>query len=431
MPPSDPCPGEGATETCDALINLSRIRMLRWLSVGAMFLIVLLAPFLPTIEAPMMPLLVVAVAALSFNVAVVALRRNLVSHGAPPLAMELVFDLLAWSAFLYFSGGATNPLISILLPFVAIGAAVLPHRQAWGLGLFSVLCYSLLWEFHRPLAIHDGRTAMHLHLLGMWLIFAVSVGVSVWFITRMTGAIRRCDQDLAEAREAALRDEWIFSLGGLAAGAAHELSTPLSTIGTLVEEMRALPDPVTASRADLELMETQLAVCRQALTRLARRAGHPRAERTEPISAEEWLRALVHAWRSFHPGTEIGLELGPELAELRIAPDLFLEQAIRNLVDNAVVAHPARIELSARCHEGYLDIGIADRGPGIARGVIGRLEWGIPQHSETGLGLGLALARGAIERCGGRMEFSARPGGGTRARVLVPLGDMLSAVKAR
>lgn len=68
---------------------------------------------------------------------------------------QLMVDLLSWSIVIYFSGGATNPLISLLLPVVAIGAAMLPTLQAWLLGAFSILTYSFLWNFYQPLEVKD------------------------------------------------------------------------------------------------------------------------------------------------------------------------------------------------------------------------------------------------------------------------------------
>jgi two-component system sensor histidine kinase RegB len=405
-------------------INLVRVRQLRWLSAGAMYLMVVFAPLIKTMEVPVLPLLTVALTVLFFNLIVAAKHQEDAPLNSPPVVLELIFDIFAWSAYIYFSGGVNNPLISILLPFVAIGAVVLPERQAWGLGLLSILAYSLLWKFHWKLVIHDTQVAEYMHMLGMWITFAVSVGVSVWFITRMTGAIRKRESELAAAREAVLHNEWIVSLGGLAAGTAHELSTPLSTLGTLVEEMCDTPDPVLISHADLALMASQLAVCRRALTRLTRQAGYPRAERSESCAVDEWLRGLSHAWYALHPNAEITMVLAAELSQLRLVPDLSLEQALRNLVDNAVGVQPDGVKLCAYCNDENLEIQIVDRGPGIQQKTIQRLERGLPQQSDHGLGLGLALAKSAVERYGGSMEIGTCPNGGTEAKVLLPLKEI-------
>jgi two-component system sensor histidine kinase RegB len=408
---------------CIGGINMLQVRILRGLSVGAMYIMVLLAPFLDAVEVPTTPMLTVAVIALLFNLFGAISHKN-EPNSAPPLMFELAFDILAWSAFIFFSGGHTNPLISILLPFVAIGAAVLPERQGWTLGLLATLAYSLLWIYNWPLVIHNQQIALHLHLTGMWLTFTVSVGISVWFISRMTAAIRQRDRELAMARENALRNEWIVSLGGLAAGAVHELSTPLSTLGTLMEEMCDESEPVTVSHSDLELMENQLSACRQALNRLARNAGHPRAEGADICTAEEWLRGLCHAWRALYPKASIRLELDPELTDLHVSPDLALEHSVKNLVDNAVKADSTSVNLLACRVEDQLEIRVEDRGPGIPQNVIQQVEQCIPHNSASGLGLGLTLAKSAVECHGGCLELTPRSGGGTVARVFLPLSEI-------
>jgi two-component system sensor histidine kinase RegB len=405
-------------------INLAHVRLLRWLSVGAMYFMVVFAPMVQTVEVPVLPLLAVALTALFFNLFFVTRLHEATFSREYRLVLELVFDILAWSAFIYFSGGANNPLVSILLPFVAIGAAVLPERQAWGLGLLSLIAYSLLWEFHWDLAISDAQVAERMHLLGMWLTFAVSVGLSVWFITHMTSAVRRRDSELARAREEALQNEWIVSLGVLAAGTAHELSTPLSTLGTLVEEMLDTSEPVQISRDDLELMESQLAVCRRALIRLTRKSGYTRAEETASCAADEWLHSLGNAWQALHPNAEINMVLARELSSLQLVPDLSLEQVLRNLVDNAIAVQTDRVELSACCSKKHLEIWIEDRGPGIQQETLKRIEQGLPHDSEQGLGLGLALTKSAVERYGGRIEISSPECGGAQVKVLLPLKEI-------
>jgi two-component system sensor histidine kinase RegB len=90
---------------------------------------------------------------------------------------QLCIELAAWSTFLYFTGGATNPLISLLLPLVAIGAATLRRR-----GPGRSRCWR--WRPTRCCGISTSSSTStipaspHWHLAGMWLTFAVSAGSS-------------------------------------------------------------------------------------------------------------------------------------------------------------------------------------------------------------------------------------------------------------
>lgn len=403
-------------------IDPRRLTALHALSAGAMMALTGLAPSVLHIPVPYPSLLTVAAALGLFILGGLALRRWRPAWPTAPTALHLAVDLLAWGLFIALTGGATNPLVSLMLPLVAIAAAALPERQAWALGGLAVVIYSLLWRFFLPLPIQDESLAVHLHLAGMWATFAVSMAVTVWFLSRMTRAVRSRDQALAAARERALRDDWVVSLGTLAAGAAHDLSTPLATLGTLIGEH--LDDPAIQGdlRADLELAAVQVRTCKRALNELTARAGSPRAEggatlvaSTQPVDV--WLRGLAESWVTLHPAADIALDLAPELVTRGVPQDLALDRAIHNLVDNAVLACPQGVEVKAGIEGARLWVRIADQGPGIQADNGG-------SKAAHGLGIGLLLARGAVERLGGELTLSPRPGGGTWASLRLPLAGL-------
>ncbi len=163
-------------------------------------------------------------------------------RGGPVGDAELFFELLAdvgcLTALLYLSGGSTNPFVSLYLLPLTIAAAALPARYAWSMAGLTVTGYTLLLFFFRPLG-HDQSmhsSAFNLHILGMWITFLVSAMLIASFVTTMSASIRVRDRELAAARERALRDEQVLALGTFAAGAAHELGTPLATIAVLSRE---------------------------------------------------------------------------------------------------------------------------------------------------------------------------------------------------
>jgi two-component system sensor histidine kinase RegB len=186
---------------------------------------------------------------------------------------QLCVDLMALAVLLYLSGGAANPLISLLLIPVAVAALSLPGRLTAAVTVLAVAIYSLLTWFYLPLSVGDAERAARLHLAGMWLTFVVSAAMIAWFVARMTASIRERDRRLAAAREQALRDERVVALGALAAGAAHELGTPLATIAVLVGELEREPALDADARADLALVREQVALCKGIISGMANAAA--------------------------------------------------------------------------------------------------------------------------------------------------------------
>ena len=402
-----------------------RLINLRWLSVLAMLAVAAFSrSIVGTYElAPRLLALALIVGGMNLVLLIVATRTRGTADGLPMTSafVQLCIDLLAWASYVYLSGGATNPLITVFLPLVAIGAMVLDRVHAWILGAVAVAAYTYLWFVYQPLAIPDAQWATRLHILGMWLVFVVSDVVVIWFIVQMTQAVRERDAALATVREQAIRNDWIVSMGSMAAGAAHELGTPLGTLNVLVDDLLDDPAVSAALRPDLELMRRQIDSCKLSLNRLAQRSGHPRAAPMAPVAAPAWLRSLMDSWMALNPSANVALTVEPAVEAQFLALDASVERAISSLLDNAQQVGASSISVSA-CVEGErLKVFIDDDGPGIPATLLARFAAGQPMNSERGMGVGLLLARVAIERCGGALDLGAGPVHGTRVSVLLPL----------
>jgi two-component system sensor histidine kinase RegB len=407
---------------------LQRLLLLRWLSLACMLVTAFALSPLLGIAVPAAALAAVMcalIAANLFSLAWLASRRA-DAHGSRVLFLQLLIDVAAWAAFLYFTGGATNPLISILLPLVAIGATILPARAAWLLAVIAVMAYSLLWQFHRTLPIHDDALAMRWHLAGMWITFALSAAVIVGFLVRLNAALRERDAALADADAAMARDAHIVALGNLAAGAAHDLGTPLGTMRIVIDDLLQSPAASdTAWRDDVALLGQQVDACRWALTRITAESGNLRAEGGRPAPLSGWLQDTVARWREQRPGIAVRVQCAADVAGETVIADATLAQALHTLVNNAADAQSgtdgAAIEVTAARHGESLVIGVGDRGSGMDTALLANAGIAPVPTSRKGMGIGLFLARRAVERCGGTLGFTSREGGGTLVQITLPL----------
>lgn len=404
---------------------LRRLLLMRWLAVGGQLALIAAAQPLLDIDLPLAPMLAIVALLAGFNL--FAGRRLARGGGVADgeLFAHLCVDITALTLLLFFSGGAANPLVSLYLPGIAIAAVVLPGRFAWGLVLLSVAAYSLLVFWNIPLPVADAGRATRLHLAGMWLIFVASAALIAWFVARMAAAIRSRDLALAAAREEALRNERVVALGSLAAGAAHELGTPLATMAILAGELGRNAGLDAEAQEDLALLREQVEHCKGIITGLAARAGQTRAEGGGAVDLERWLEQAIERWRRLRPHAEAKVSLRGTAA-LRVVGEATLEQALLNLFNNAADAGDGRIEIEADWDAARLRVDIRDRGPGFDEAVLLAAGRAFVTTRAEGTGIGLFLAHAAVERLGGRIALANREGGGAVTRVELPL-DRLKA----
>jgi two-component system sensor histidine kinase RegB len=339
---------------------------------------------------------------------------------APATQMEflahLLADLTAFAVLVFFSGGVTNPFVSLMLVPVVIAAISLQPRWVWGVAAVAGGLYLFLLFVYQPLAVADPIAAYGMHLAGMWFNFLISAGLIAFFVTRMHAALGARDQALSTLREKQLRDERIVALGTQAALAAHELATPLATIQTTAHELARefANDPDIGP--DCELLEKQAHACKRILTQLAARA-HDTPAAPEPLDA--WLGGLIERWHIMRPDAQLTASL-PHDGRAFTPPD-GLEHAILNVLNNAADVSPETVEFAATTVGDLLQIDIADRGPGFSPGLkaqAGRVV--LERMPGRGWGIGLALTHATLDRIGGAITLDARPGGGTRVRMTLP-----------
>jgi two-component system sensor histidine kinase RegB len=336
--------------------------------------------------------------------------------------IELSIDLILWVLFLHYTGSIKNPFTFIILPYIAISAVTMSRIKAWIYGMCALAIYTLLWMNYWHDAINHESNSVTSQLLGVWFVFATSIVITIWFNTNLVKIIKKYEKKIENSEQTTVHDNWIVSLGSQAANTAHEISTPLSTLSTLVEELRnSEDDPIQLSRSDLDIIDSQLAVCRSALKQLSRQAQTSYTNSFECQNAPLWMEEQKQRWDIKYPNLTITLKQSKTYLDCYLVTCISLEQAINNLVDNAAIVTENIINITTLCSNYYFEIRIQDDGPGISDEMISNLGRGAPLKSERGLGLGLILAKGNINRLGGTLELQRLKQGGTEARVLLPL----------
>jgi two-component system sensor histidine kinase RegB len=350
------------------------------------------------------------------------------------VALHLAVDIVVFTAVLYFTGGPTNPFVSLYLVPISLAATSLPARYAWLTVAMCGVGYSLLWWRSVPLPPVHARfgSEFDLHLAGMWVNFLIAAVLIVLFVGRMAWLVRLRDRELATMRENALRDSQVVELGTLAAGTAHELNTPLSTLAILASEL----EETTADPAQKQQLRAMLDEIRVINERLNRIAGGVNAERSAGARHAElgvFLGELLNRWSEAHPDIELALSFDAAKARVPIVAEATIEQAIRNVLDNAAHATlangAARIDVAIELRGTRLSLAVTDRGAGLDPNVRDDVGLKAVTTKQHGLGIGLLLSRAALQRFGGRLDLKDRPAGGVEAHIELPLDGLLADVR--
>ena len=338
---------------------------------------------------------------------------------------QLLVDVLGWTALMYFSGGANNPFVSYYIVPLVIAAAVLPWRDTWLIAGSSLLAYSALLYFHLPFPVFSPHAAMghgdgaSMHILGMWFNFLFSAGLITFFVVRMAATLRQQEVLAVARREDQLRDDQIMAVAALAAGTAHQLGTPLSTMTVLLDEMMEDDAMGGQTREDCKLLKSQIAHCKNTLSELSRTAELSSVHQTRSVTVGDFTRETLQRWAVQRPGVVYELECATGSPMIEIDPTL--PQALENLLNNAADTGSEKMSVTVSWDQAMARITIRDWGPGIPPAKLEQLGKPIIHADRSGLGIGLMLSQASVERHGGHIELRNHREGGAVATLALPI----------
>jgi two-component system, sensor histidine kinase RegB len=411
--------------------HLAWLLRLRWGAIAGQAVTIAGVDRLMGIAMPLWPLFAIIAVELASNAALGRWARARVAIPERVLVAVMAADVLLLTLLLHLTGGPSNPFNFLYLVHIALAAVVLPSRWTWTLAGLSFGCFGALFLEQGSMAEHAhhhaGHTDMRMHLYGMWIAFGVAAVFIVYFVTRVSGDLARREQELHEARALAAQSERLAALATLAAGAAHELSSPLSTIAVAAKELeRDLERGATGQEksADARLIREEVTRCREILTRMAADAG---PEAVAGATAETPVEQLLEAALSALPGRAqitIAIEDAARGCRLQLPPHA-LAQALRCVLENAqhAVARGGAVSVRVAIEGTACRIEVRDSGAGMTPEVLARAgePFFTTREPGRGMGLGLFVSRAALERAGGRLELRSAAGQGTLASLHIPL----------
>lgn len=421
------------------LINASWLIKLRWVAVVGQVVTILITIGLFKIQLPSFWVLITAIsvtAASNLFLMYWFSARGGEKRPAPSsvvLGLILLMDLFSLTTLLFVTGGPNNPFSLFFFVNVSLSALVLNRNWAWALNVMSILCFAgLLFDHHHveqlDLGLGSIRTeqVVSLEHFGLMVAFITCSSVIVYFMTRLTDELRQQQLAVRKAEELKARYEKIEALETLAAGAAHELATPLSTIAIVAKDVEKAfekhpPDFPGAEDVveDVSLIRSQLDRCRGILDRMSTHAGESIGEQIESISMEELIEecldGLIDADR-----VQVNLPQDASTWMVKVPVDA-LSQAIRGLIKNGIDADQSgksiRVQVLQKGDKAQIEI--TDWGPGMPEEILQRISepFFTTKSPGKGMGLGVFLAINVLKSVDGDVVYRSAPGEGTTATV--------------
>lgn len=334
------------------------------------------------------------------------------------LAAVLVLDGLLLTVTLRASGGAMNPFSVLFLVHVALAALLLDRRATWLVVGATCVGFGTLF-----LGSSEHGAHMEHHLRGMLAAYALAAAFVGYFVDRVARALERREREMLALRDWAARAEKVASLSALAAGAAHELGTPLGTIAVVAKELeRAASGDLDrdALASDARLVREEAERCRRIIAKLASEAGDAQgaAPRRAPVAD-----VLARVKASLDGRRKGDLETTSPDGAFVLVPDESLVQVLVSLVSNAFDAPSPSVALGVNVSGERVAFAVEDSGPGIPEDALARLgEPFFTMKEGRGMGLGLFLARSFAERVGGTLVVESHAGLGSTFVLEVPGG---------
>ncbi|MGH6725014.1 MAG: ActS/PrrB/RegB family redox-sensitive histidine kinase [Pseudolabrys sp.] len=398
-------------------VRLDTLVRLRWLAVIGQTTTVLVVYFGLDFTLPIWACLAVIALSGWLNVAL-RLRFHMTQRLEPDRAAWLLaFDVAELAVLLFLTGGLQNPFAFLFLGPVLLSATALPPRFTLILGAFAMACATVLAFAHYPLPwdSDDPLKLPPIYMMGVWLAILLAIGFIGVYAWQITEESRQLAEALAATELVLAREQHLSQLDGLAAAAAHELGTPLSTIAVIAKELENAIASDAPHGDDVRLLREQAARCRDILAKLTELSASGEPFDRTPLSA--LIEEVVAPHRNFGIAIDVSAP-GERNGEPLGARNPAILYGLGNLLENAVDFARTRVAVGTQWNEDAIEVTIGDDGPGFAPEIMDRI--GEPyvtsrrrsanesDEMPAGLGLGFFIAKTLLERSGATLSFENR-----------------------
>ena len=417
-------------------LSISTLVRLRWVAVIGQFSAVMFVSLILKFDLPLGYCLAAIAVSAWLNVYLAIAYPPSLRIGNWFATAMLLYDILQLMFLLYLTGGIQNPFTMLIVAPVTVSASTLPLRNTILLGLLSIAATAILIYYHWPLPWYTGipLPMPFLFKIGMFCAVTSSMIFITLYAWRLADESRRTFAAKVAAELVLAREQKLHALDGLAAAAAHELGTPLSTIYLVTKELSLDKTITDEHQEDITLLREQAQRCQEILRKLT----YKPSEQDDPVHSRLSVRAMLDEAATPHRSGDIAIVFDagatdfvdgvvrPEPTGVRQPGVIY---GLGNLIENAMSFAKSKVVIKARWDEELITVEISDDGSGFSQEVMDTL--GNPyvttrpsdkereKSDHGGLGLGFFIAKTLLERYGANFEFDnkSKPETGAIVRI--------------
>ncbi|WP_225889767.1 ActS/PrrB/RegB family redox-sensitive histidine kinase [Indioceanicola profundi] len=418
--PGDTIPSAEGRVSARTLITI------RWIAVAGQLLTLMVVELLLAVSLPLLHALAAVFASVALNLYAARRLARQPFLGDRDAGLYLAYDMLQLTLLLFLTGGLENPFAVLMLAPLTVAASSLGLMPVILLTGLAVAGFTGLAVFSLPLPWPGhGVQLAPLYRLGIWASLTLSAGFIAGYLFQVAQGARRLSGALTASQMALARAQRATAVGALAAAAAHELGTPLGTIAVVAKELGRDIPPDSHLSEDVQLLQSQVARCRDILAELARRPGDTDSGSDfAPVPLPALIETVSAPYRRQEIDLRIVVANEPEDGAPRVQESPEMVHGLANILQNAMQFARTAVTVTIDWSPPGVTVTIADDGPGFPPMLLGRL--GEPYLSgrsaaarEAGgnMGLGVFIAQTLLERSGAELRYANGRGGGAMVAI--------------
>lgn len=423
------------------MVSNKTLIFVRWMAIIGQSAAVLVTEVVLGVSIPLIPV------ALCIFLSVLVNIIAQISFGArslPPFQawIFMAYDIVQLAVLLWMTGGLENPFALLILAPASVGATLLPLRFTLMLVALAFTSVLIMSFSSIPLDLQDKYDVYpHISLIGEVVAISVALIFICLYIWRISSESRAISRAYEIAQLALAKQQETASLGTLSAAAAHELGSPLSTIGLISNDLSNQLEKddnlqLKDISDDIRLLQSQSQKCRELLHNLGSSITKSSVKDLDFLGLDVLIRAIAEPYTKMAPDIQLQIQISnkDKIDIPRVHKSPVLEFGLGNILQNAFKYAEKYVCVEIICKDDAITIEILDDGPGFSNADLRKIgdpfisnllyekdakniadQQNLSSDKESGMGLGIFIAKTLLQNYFNDISFSNRiDGNGAR-----------------